>query len=60
MILSGFELHPLSETAVLATYRILNEETGGATLRSSIWKLKDGRWQMFFHQGTPAGSPSRR
>ncbi|MNN84440.1 hypothetical protein D3C81_2016020 [compost metagenome] len=58
MILSGFELHPLSETAVLATYRILNEETGGATLRSSIWKLKDGRWQMFFHQGTPAGSPS--
>ncbi|WP_310831468.1 nuclear transport factor 2 family protein [Paenibacillus pedocola] len=58
MILSGFELHLLSETAALTTYRILNEETGGATLRSSIWKQQDGRWQMFFHQGTPAGSPS--
>jgi hypothetical protein len=55
MTLSGFELHSLSETAVLATYRILNEESGAKTLRSSIWKLADGRWQMFFHQGTPEG-----
>lgn len=53
MTLSGFELHPLSGEAVLATYRIMNEETGGETLRSSIWKFRDGRWQMFFHQGTP-------
>lgn len=22
------------------------------TLRSSIWKYRDNRWQMFFHQGT--------
>lgn len=28
MTLSGFELHPLSGEAVLATYRIMNEETG--------------------------------
>lgn len=21
-------------------------------LRSSLWRLHDGRWQMFFHQGT--------
>lgn len=53
MTLSGFELHPLSGEALLATYRIMNEETGGETLRSSIWKFRDGRWQMFFHQGTP-------
>ncbi len=23
------------------------------TLRSSVWKLIDGNWQMAFHQGTP-------
>ncbi|MHA6534070.1 nuclear transport factor 2 family protein [Paenibacillus sp. BAC0078] len=53
MTLSGFELHPLSEEAVLATYRTCNAETGRVTLRSSVWKFRDGRWQMFFHQGTP-------
>lgn len=53
MTLSGFELHRLSEEAVLATYKTFNEETGRHCLRSSIWKLSDGRWQMFFHQGTP-------
>lgn len=25
---------------------------GNDTLRSSIWKLVDGQWQMFFHRGT--------
>jgi hypothetical protein len=25
------------------------------TLRSSIWKRIDGRWQMIFHQGTAMG-----
>ncbi|MNV80981.1 hypothetical protein D3C71_1746160 [compost metagenome] len=53
LTLSGFELHPLSEAAVLATYRTLNAENGRYTLRSSIWRFVDGRWQMFFHQGTP-------
>lgn len=53
MTLSEFELYPLSGEAVLATCRIMNEVTGGETLRSSIWKFRDERWQMFFHQGTP-------
>ena len=52
MTLSDFDIHPLSEGIVLATYRIFNEEKNQHTLRSSIWKLKDGRWQMIFHQGT--------
>ncbi|AIQ39355.1 DUF4440 domain-containing protein [Paenibacillus sp. FSL R7-0297] len=54
MTLSNFELHTLSEDNVLATYRTFNEESGMHCLRSSIWKFRDGRWQMFFHQGTPA------
>lgn len=24
------------------------------SLRSSLWRLHDGRWRMLFHQGTPA------
>jgi hypothetical protein len=52
MSLSDFEIYPLSEEVVLATYRIKDETRMLNTLRSSIWKCKDGRWQMFFHQGT--------
>lgn len=52
MILSNFDIHPLSKEIVLATYRICNEETKQHSLRSSIWKFSDGRWQMLFHQGT--------
>ncbi len=52
MTLSDFEIYPLSDESVLATYRIKDETRKLNTLRSSIWKLVDGRWQMFFHQGT--------
>ncbi|WP_075619529.1 DUF4440 domain-containing protein [Paenisporosarcina indica] len=52
MTLSDFDIHPLSEGIVLATYRIFNENKNQHTLRSSIWKLINGRWQMMFHQGT--------
>ncbi|MNO19890.1 hypothetical protein D3C76_96340 [compost metagenome] len=53
LTLSEFALHPLSEDAVLATYKTFNAKNGGYTLRSSIWRCKGGRWQMLFHQGTP-------
>jgi hypothetical protein len=52
MKLSDFELHPLSDDIVLATYRIFNELNGQHSLRSSIWKRNDGVWKMVFHQGT--------
>jgi hypothetical protein len=52
MSLSDFEIYPLSEDVVLATYHIKDETSMQNTLRSSIWKFIDGRWQMFFHQGT--------
>jgi hypothetical protein len=52
MTLSEFEIYPLSEDTILATYRIKDETRIKNTLHSSIWKFIDGRWQMFFHQGT--------
>lgn len=54
MKLQDFEIYPLSKDVVLATYCIINETNHQQTLRSSIWKYQNGRWQMFFHQGTPA------
>ena len=53
MTLSNFEIHQLSTNTVLTTYRIYNEIKMQHTLRSSIWKFSDGKWKMFFHQGTP-------
>jgi hypothetical protein len=56
MTLYDFDIHPLSEDVVLTTYRVKDETRRQHTLRSSIWKFIDGRWQMFFHQGTPTKS----
>lgn len=53
MQLSDFGIHPLSENIVLTTYKIFNEEKRQHSLRSSIWKYEDSKWQMVFHQGTP-------
>lgn len=56
MSLHDFEIHPLSSEVVLTTYRIRDETRKKNSLRSSIWKYIDGRWQMFFHQGTVTNS----
>lgn len=53
-----FVLRSLADDVVLLTYlsfRIANGREARHTLRSSIWRFIDGRWQMVFHQGTPAG-----
>lgn len=50
-----FTVQFIAPDAVLVTYRSSRRTDGTArrtTLRSSIWKLIDGRWQMLFHQGT--------
>jgi hypothetical protein len=52
-----FEARELAAGVVLATYRLLKHDEPNAglrmTLRSSIWKLIDGKWKLVFHQGTP-------
>lgn len=52
-----FEAQELIMGIVLATYRVdqENQKTGkkSRSIRCSLWQLRDGRWQMVFHQGTP-------
>jgi hypothetical protein len=52
-----FTTRLLSESVVLVTYRsVLRDPVSSKewhALRSSVWKLIDGRWQIIFHQGTP-------
>ena len=55
---SDFSVHWLGESVALVTYRgtqrIPSEAKEFHSLRSSIWRLINGEWQMVFHQGTPA------
>jgi hypothetical protein len=54
--LVDFKTLPLAPGLVLATYRAVRQggpgEPPSYSLRSSIWKLIDDRWQLVFHQGT--------
>ncbi|MHC8316226.1 nuclear transport factor 2 family protein [Pseudomonas sp. LB3P31] len=45
-----FAVKPLSPDTALVTYRCHTDTS--SSLRSSIWRQRDGRWQMVFHQGT--------
>jgi len=45
-----FQVRPLSADVVLVTYRSGRGDV--FALRSSIWRLSDGKWRMAFHQGT--------
>lgn len=58
MKMSEFDVHPLADSVVLATYRIFNEESKQHSLRSSIWKLEKDGWKMVFHQGTKTEASS--
>ena len=61
--LSDFTVHPLTADCVLATYDIRMQRAGKSvqdSIRSSIWRLRDGRWQMWFHQGTAAESQAKK
>ncbi|QLE87472.1 MULTISPECIES: DUF4440 domain-containing protein [Shewanella] len=53
---SDFEVRMLAEGVAQLLYRAKmhkpNEFAPRYSLRSSIWKLNAGQWQMAFHQGT--------
>ena len=57
--ITDFSVRVLADDVVLLTYRSTRRDPATAeewrSLRSSIWKLNDTRWQMIFHQGTPTG-----
>ncbi|MDX8524987.1 DUF4440 domain-containing protein [Mesorhizobium sp. MSK_1335] len=48
----------LAPEVMLPTYRLRpRAENAVASLRSSVWKHRDGDWRLVFHQGTRAASP---
>jgi len=46
----------ICQDVILVTYRSRRVGTAQAApaLRSSIWRRRDKKWQILFHQGTPA------
>ena len=52
-----FQARLLADDVAFVTYRSERLASGAlpasASLRSSLWTWRDGRWQMIFHQGTP-------
>ncbi|MBM2885445.1 DUF4440 domain-containing protein [Chromobacterium phragmitis] len=50
-----FQARQLGEDVVQITFKSVRDPSSSTpryTLRSSIWRCRDGRWQMVFHQGT--------
>ena len=56
MTIRAFRARMLSSDVILSTYSVVSRDSMGAdkkgSLRSSIWKSLNGRWQILFHQGT--------
>ena len=54
--LAHFEAVSLGDGVALTRYRLLRQrstrDAPTQSLRSSIWRRRDGRWQVAFHQGT--------
>lgn len=59
LVLTDFHALVLAPDVVLLTYRGTRQFHGSdkisVSTRSSIWARREGRWQVIFHQGTPAG-----
>ena len=57
--LDEFQVKCLAPDLALVTYRgncrIPGSDEMAHSLRSSIWRNRDGRWEVVFHQGTPSG-----
>jgi glyoxylase I family protein len=55
--ISDFRVQRMAPDIALVTYRAHRAAIPGRpeadSLRSSLWRLRRGRWRMTFHQGTP-------
>jgi len=60
--ISDFRVQRIAPGVALATYRVHRAATpvrpGADSLRSSLWRLRLGKWRMAFHQGTPLQMPA--
>jgi len=51
-----FDIISLSENIIQSRFktdRINLDGTKTTSIRTSLWKNSDNKWQIFFHQGTP-------
>jgi hypothetical protein len=59
---NGFGVAELAAGVALLTYRSAHRLPDGSLAlrahRSSIWQSQAGRWQLRYHQGTPAAGES--
>jgi hypothetical protein len=55
-IVEDFSVRELSPSVCLVTYKVFSpgRRDSRHALRSSIWHQNGGKWQIVFHQGTPA------
>lgn len=54
--ISDFQIKEISNDCILSLFKLIKhdvvDENKKYSLRSSIWRNYDGKWKMFFHQGT--------
>lgn len=59
--IADFSVRNLTPETALVTYCAIRRgetnQEARTSLRSSMWVLRDGRWQMLFHQGTNITEP---
>jgi hypothetical protein len=57
---TDFSVTIVAEGVALVRYQAARHSESGqmgtTSLRSSLWVLRDNRWQMLFHQGTKVGA----
>jgi hypothetical protein len=57
-VISDFGVTELDVHVAMVSYRLevqsAGDATPGRTIRTSLWRLTEDGWQLFFHQGTPA------
>lgn len=51
--IANFEITELTEDILIAHYVSCNKNQKSCALRTSIWRIEDGSWKLYFHQGTP-------
>mgnify|MGYP003398913578 FL=1 len=51
-IIADFEVIELADCLVQARYKTEHKQTGKKSLRTSLWRLENNQWRLFFHQGT--------
>ena len=50
--IADFEVIELTDCLVQAKYKKEHKQTGKKSLRSSLWRVNNNQWRLFFHQGT--------